>query len=166
MLKQLQLIKTETGDCLRTCIANLLEYPVDEVPNFLAIDGEVDGWELWWFNLQEWLMRRGYFFLEVRLTKHTPWFPLPFDALCMFVGHTNATKGKPEKERHRHAVIGRVGKNEEFEVLHDPLPEGSGLEQVESLCFLVPLDPSIMKKTGIMVPANKPEPVIITPGQV
>ena len=47
----------ERGDCLRACVASLLELPIEDVPNFAAIPGdgkwfndEKDG--LWYFLLR------------------------------------------------------------------------------------------------------------------
>lgn len=134
MLHQNQLIQNENGDCLRACLANLLEYPIARVPHFLGMEGKAGEWDVWWLELQSWLKQRGYFFLVMALPENVPWYEIPYEAPCIFMGKTQ--KGV------YHAVIGEVGKDgKSWKILHDPLVGSSGVAALESLGFLVPLEP-------------------------
>lgn len=134
-----QLRRNENGDCLRACIASLLDLDAEQVPDFAEINPKevLNGWPKWWLELQSWLMHRGLFFLEVTLDQRTPWRPLPFQGYCMFVGTT--------KSGHRHMTVGLVGDNEtgeQFVQLHDPFHHAGGFEAIDGVCFLVPLNPA------------------------
>lgn len=117
------------------------------VPNFCAIPGKDGVFEKWWTTMQAWLLLRGYWLLEIQMENNV-WFGIPHEALCIFMGFTNSTKGKKNKDRYLHAVIGKIGGGEDggkLEVIFDPLQKGSGLETVHSVIFLVPVDPNNMR---------------------
>jgi hypothetical protein len=137
MLRQDQLIRNAKGDCLRTCIANLLELPVETVPHWLGMEKATEKageWEVWWLEMQSWLKQRGFFFLVMALPANVPWYEIPYEAPCVFMGKTS--KGID------HAVIGEVGKDgSNWKILHDPLPGSTGIVSLESLGFLVPMEP-------------------------
>jgi hypothetical protein len=132
--------KTADGDCLTACIASLLEYDYDEVPDFAL---ETDDW-LWWGSVQKWLGLRGFQMLRLQLNGNVPWFPMAFSPLCICVGPNasglaHATIGYPEPG-------GDDGKQLEVMQIFDP-GEAGGVESCTDLIFLVPLDPA--KKINI-----------------
>lgn len=151
MTPQLQITKT---DCLRACLACLLDLKAEEVPDFSESLN-------WWTDLQTWLMERGMFFLETRVagtvqgtrepgydgdpfidcTVRTAWNPLPFPSLAILAGAT--------KTGNRHMLIGTCeGPN--FIPQFDPSDgsSGAGKITVESACFLVPRDPGTYQRFG------------------
>ncbi len=130
-------------------VASLLELPIESVPDFaLMVDDEPNPrFPKFWLELQSFVKKYGYFFLEMRLTKNTPFMPLPYPALAIFMGDAN--------NGGRHAVVGRVD-DDKFIPIHDPFLHSGGLANIESVCFLVPLDCS---KMTLIEPEN-----IIRPG--
>lgn len=42
--QQLTISSAENGDCLRACVASLLDLPIEEVPNFMDFGGDDGGW--------------------------------------------------------------------------------------------------------------------------
>lgn len=123
---------TEDGDCLTACIASILEYDYDEVPDF-ALKADFE----WWQGVQQWLGMRGFQMLRIQLNGNTPWFPMEFSPVCICVG--------PNKSNRQHATVGfpeagGLGENLKVVQIWDPA-EGNGVESVDDLIFLVPLDP-------------------------
>lgn len=50
------------GDCVKCCIASILELPYEDVPHFVAREvRDAEGKALWWFEgVNHWLRERGY----------------------------------------------------------------------------------------------------------
>ena len=133
--------------CIAACIATMLELPVEQIPDFTADDFEnlevVNGVEYpkWWLRLQGWLSERNLCFIEIALPAGVAFNALPFPALVMLAGNTASGT--------RHVVVGSAGAPpNQFEWLHDPLENGTGLESVESVIVLAPLDVSRFTKLG------------------
>lgn len=139
MKPQQQLRKEPNGDCLRACIATLLEHHIASVPDFVLAEAhENDLHPAWWLSLQTWLAQRGMFFLEMVLTDKTPLMPLPLPAMCIAMGDTD--KGV------RHAVVARI---EEAQIIQVYNPwSGTTLTGIGSLGFLIPRDPVMPIKLG------------------
>ena len=97
-----QTITGEGGDCLRACVASLLELPIEEVPNFC----EDRDWCVWLPKLQICLQARGLK-MEVYTTS---WCEEP----AMAWGYS--PRGLP------HSVIYQSGR-----LAHDPHPSGDGI---------------------------------------
>lgn len=142
MIRQPQTRPHPNGDCLRACVATLLEYPVAEVPDWTAMRDDPDAkYPPFWIEMQHFLKARGYAFLEVQLAQKT-WMPLPYETLAVFIG--------PHATGARHAIIGRC-EGSKFYPVFDPLnPDGDPGEafvnhHIEAVCFLVPLDPARLR---------------------
>lgn len=140
MKPQQQLRKTPSGDCLRACIATLLECNIEKVPDFTDTpETGDDEYPAWWYKLQFWLRGKGYWFLEMHLIEGTPWMPLPFPGLCILFGET--------KNGVKHAIVGRVDGKDFFPVFN-PWPEAEFHGGVAGLGFLIPADPVTMINMG------------------
>jgi hypothetical protein len=107
MLTQKQTIFGPTnGNCFPTCIANLLEVPVWEVPNFYSVYPK----ELWSTKIEEYLAGYNRFSIT-----------LPFDQSFTYNDLWIATGLSPRFAAF-HSVI-YLGK----ELAHDPHPDNTGL---------------------------------------
>lgn len=137
MIPQTQ--RTNT-DCLAACVATLLNYKIEQVPDFTQ-SGEVEGcpYPGFWIALQSWLSERGLFFLEINLPENFPWAPLPLPALCILMGET--------KNGTRHAIVGRA-EGGEFIQLFNPSVNESELTGVAKVGFLIPRDPALPVNLG------------------
>lgn len=147
MTPQNQLRPTPDGDCLRACIASLLDEKIEDVPDFTG-EG-TDGID-WWIKLQTWLLDRGLFFLEVRIggtykdgEEDKPviavWNPLPFACLAMLVG--------PTESGLMHTIVGTC-EGSQFLPQFNPLPGSKGITRVDAVAFLVQRDPAILPRMG------------------
>ena len=97
------------GDCLRACLASVLDLPKASVPHFLANDAT------WYDDMQAWLRLRGLSCLCLPLG-----LPMYNRALWAMLGPSLVIAGVyiAGDESRRHAVVAQAGK-----VLHDPIPE-------------------------------------------
>lgn len=49
------------GDCVKCCVASILELPYEDVPHFVADEWLIDGSRIWWLAaLNDWLQYRGF----------------------------------------------------------------------------------------------------------
>lgn len=96
----------ERGDCFRTCVANLLGLPLDDVPNFVAMD---DPWNV---HSAAWFNERGLGYLT---------FPGDPGQYEMYRNVVLIVGGKGPRG-HNHAVLWKGGK-----LFHDPHPSDAGL---------------------------------------
>jgi len=113
------------GDCFRACVASILEFPIEEMPNFWEQTQDVS--EFWKMN-NGWLMEnKGLRCLHFQLSpedKH-----VVEDLLC--VACAKSPRGDSD-----HAVVWQNG------LLHDPHPSGAGLaEDPDTFTIFVPIDP-------------------------
>lgn len=110
------------GDCLRACVASIVEWPVEAVPNFAEDDSYV-------FGAIKWLKERGYSSLRIDFSgdgyDHSQYISSTFDPniYCILGGVSPRTT--PEKKR-QHAVVGRAF-GWGFKIEHDPHPSRAGL---------------------------------------
>lgn len=97
------------GDCLRACLASVLELPKAQVPHFVFNEST------WFEDMQAWLRIRGLTCLCLPLG-----LPIYNDALWAMLGPAIVIAGVyiGKDESRRHAVVAQSGK-----VLHDPIPE-------------------------------------------
>jgi hypothetical protein len=97
------------GDCLRACVATLLQIPPENIPHF-GSDPENPNWL---YSLNLFLEKRGLWFVEVpnvRMFWHSSASPV----FHMLIGKT--VRGT------RHSVVAKNG-----EMIHDPHPSRAGL---------------------------------------
>ncbi len=105
------------GDCLRACICSLLELSDENVPNFVEK-------ETWREDVAEFLASNGY---EMECYNRRP---LAYGGYYMAIGIS--PRGFP------HAVIHKMGK-----LVHDPHPDGGGVESITDYCILVKISPEV-----------------------
>lgn len=110
------------GNCFATCIACLLEVPVDSVPNFCENDN-------WREATNEWLAQYGLHYQDVTLPGDAR------DEAVRFWGYHVISGDGPRGLRH--SVVGYQGK-----MIHDPHPEGGGVSGDLEYGLLVVVDPA------------------------
>jgi len=108
------------GDCLRACIASLLELPADAVPHFMDYP-DSEGGDRGEQHLREWLASRGIGYL----VNFVPLEDLEAVAEHGLYGyHVMIGSGGPKGAQH--AVVAYRGR-----VVHDPHPERPGILPIE-----------------------------------
>jgi hypothetical protein len=100
----------QQGDCMRACLASVLDLPIAEVPHFAQLDAEGNG--NFWLMVAEFCRARGYAFVMMR--GRIVWAE---DAI-----HHIISGPSPRDPAGHHAVVGRNG-----QILHDPHPSRAGL---------------------------------------
>lgn len=98
------------GDCLRACIATLLQEDPNTIPHFVA-STDIPNWI---FGLNQFLARRNLFYVQVPHTRFF-WHSSAGDVYHLLVGKTVRDT--------THAVVALNGK-----VIHDPHPSRSGFK--------------------------------------
>lgn len=112
-----------TGDCMRACVASILELPIEQVPHFAYDDdGERDESEFW-NRYIAFLRSRGFVFIRCSAT--TPGLDTDYIACG------------PGPRGCGHAVVYRQGV-----MVHDPHPSRAGLTEVHYAHVLVPIAPA------------------------
>jgi len=111
--------ESQKGNCLAASLASILELSIDEIPDF---DGE-----RWFFEMEDWLLNKGF-----ELIRWTYFIHLTSYSLVM---------GKSPRGNFTHLVVYQNG-----ELVHDPHPSRQGLENVQEVWALLPLNPAIWKK--------------------
>lgn len=109
----------ERGNCLQAALASVFELDLEDVPHFVAMSGQD-----WWPSLFRWLAGRN---IAVEYI-NAPFEPL--NALYLKVG-------KSPRGQFPHVVVCRNG-----EVLHDPHPDGTGIENHLGTYLFVVADPA------------------------
>lgn len=99
------------GDCMRACIAALLDLPLAEVPHFAQLDA--DGEDNFWLLLAEFCRSKGYSFVSLAKAE----FLWSDDVIYHVMSGPS-----PRNPKGHHAVIGRNGR-----VYFDPHPSRAGL---------------------------------------
>jgi hypothetical protein len=112
------------GNCFATCIASILELPVDSLPNFCETDD-------WRERANEWLAELGYFYLDVIIPED-----MRAELIFQFAGYHVISGVGPRGCRH--SVVGLSGK-----MVHDPHPSGDGLTSEDQYGFLIPFNPVV-----------------------
>ena len=99
-----------TGDCLRACVASLLDCDtIDEVPHFM-----VEPLDDWYVRLSDWLRTK---YLEPVATSKNPG-PFTVTGSCILLVDIPAIKD----ETWCHAVVGHRDNSGKVTVVHDPHP--------------------------------------------
>lgn len=119
-------------DCLRACVASLLEKPLESIPNFAVRSGHA-----WFEDLYIWCLRERIGMILIHPKDLL--CSLFFNLLCIMVF---SVPGMDDA----HAVIGRCErvetKNNEWKsvtnIEHDPNKDGITLGTLEGMIFLVP----------------------------
>lgn len=127
MIFQKQTRTGPNGNCFHTCIACLLDMPVEKLPSHLPTKG-------WFRRLNSWLARRGLNLLMFpethrRFHQRFAWCPSGYYIAC---GPTERTK----RGGYGHAVVYCRGR-----LAWDPHPEGNGLKDIEGYAVLVAAKP-------------------------
>lgn len=112
----------EWGDCLRACVATVLDLPGDDVPDFVAEHGP-----RWFMALRTWLEQRGRWVAYVSTASSLSNIATvhPHDLFWIAVG--DGPRGR------RHAVVCQSNN-----VVHDPHPSRSGLPLLEDAIIILP----------------------------
>lgn len=112
------------GDCMRACIASVLELPTEAVPHFVEEHGEA-----WFIHAYNWLEARGYGILKVLgdFFRQGEYWKLELQTVLWAEGIPCIAVGaSPRVDRNgdamRHAVVWLNGK-----LAHDPHPSGDGI---------------------------------------
>ena len=124
MIPVYQTIEGEKGDCFRACLASLFDFKIEQVPNFFDTSNET---ELWWKAVRDWLRPLGFGIMSLE-TKDKLYLSL-FEGYFIVCGKT--FKGLD------HATIWKNG-----EMVHDPHYSGLGLDTIEYIDILYPLNPA------------------------
>jgi hypothetical protein len=123
----------ERGDCLKCCIASLLELDYDDVPHFAAMG------DMWWIEWTNWLAARGWQLYNAyhrvadddpaRLTGYTCGY---------WLASVTSRRTRPDGSNISHMILMRDG-----EVAWDPHPaRADGHLGFTEGQILVPLDPA------------------------
>lgn len=124
-------IGDNTGSCVATCIASILELPQDEVPNFIleAVEKNKSVFDV----AAEWLKERGKRFISLSFYSPEDYNPATEEKILnrAWVGYSGeailcglSPRKKEDGGNKYHAVIGRA-KGWGFELVHDPHPDGN-----------------------------------------
>jgi len=117
-----QTAEGEWGDCLRACVASVLDLPSDEVPDFVGEHGP-----RWFTALQTWLGHLGKHvaYISTASSLSSIATVYPYDLFWIAVG--DGPRGR------RHAVVCQSNR-----VVHDPHPSRSGLQPLEDAIIILP----------------------------
>lgn len=125
--------QTLSNNCFATCIANLLDLDIADVPNFCHLHGEETEPSLWQVEAQKWLCDRGWFMVELQWG--TIGAPLP-ESYPVIINGMSA-RGR------MHSVIGHILTSDDGSLMRvqydfDPHEDCSFLETVELITILIP----------------------------
>lgn len=121
------------GDCLRACVASVLEVDRAEVPHFVALgvgDTDDEGLE-WWFELQNWLSTRElecWYLAKEEFEPELVSFASYGELLVS--GKTVRGGGKVS-----HVCVAEP----DGSVLHDPHPSRAGLISIDGYYLFAPI---------------------------
>lgn len=118
---------TQRGDCLRACVATLLELSPERVPHFASFENAD------WI-LEEWLADRDYWMMFWYLNEASHEciiLPRQHSGLCI-------VSGKSPRGSWKHACVGRIGGPDPV-IVHDPHPSRAGLLSIDAIRLLVPM---------------------------
>lgn len=140
------------GNCWPAVLASMLEIPIEEVDHCAcSLNKEDRAWEK---STDEFLASRGLFYVEVQRDEHDNWPLSHIPERSLIILGCNTDRNLP------HVIIGRAfrvpieevpeskrafGHPEathglDFELVHDPLPNGSTGIKVDSILLLCRLD--------------------------
>lgn len=115
------------GNCFATCLACILEIPLDDVPNFCEHDN-------WRDETDKWLEPYGLFYQDIVLIGDAR------DELTQYWGYHVISGDGPRGLRH--SVVGYRGK-----MVHDPHPDGGGVSGDIEYGLLIATDPAEIIKS-------------------
>lgn len=115
------ILDLNNGDCLRACLASLLEIELLDIPNFAEYGDDNFG-----ASYRAWLHELGL--RHISLTYTPDIWPTFKDIPVIIVGKSPRGDGY-------HAVIFQNGV-----LFHDPYPGMSGLETLDEVWILIPID--------------------------
>lgn len=109
----------ERGDCLRACVASMLDLPIGDVPNFAELE--------YFVGLEKWLTGRGLAFFQVR-------FVGQLDCARAWFGYSDfpvlawgfSPRQNPDGTHKGHAVVA-MADGYGLKTIHDPHPSKAGL---------------------------------------
>lgn len=114
---------SNNGDCFRACIASLLEFPLERVPNFMDAKPEE-----WFEDCAHWCMRRGFNIVD--------WHISEAERVAWILGGYYIASG-PGPRGCLHSVVYLNG-----EMVHDPHISRDGIDEITHVTLLVPLNPA------------------------
>lgn len=117
----------EKGNCMAACVASLLEFPTEIVPNFC------EDAENWCQRLQAYLLPFGLDYVEFEINES--------GKVVVQDGHHCILVGKSPRGDFDHAVVGIV-EGTKAKIVHDPHPSKDGLKTTESIGFFISTDPA------------------------
>jgi hypothetical protein len=117
------------GNCWQTCIAGILDLPLEEVPHFVQMHQSMADVEA---STRHWAAGHGYAMVRLGILEVDANADHVLTLLC----------GESPRGVH-HAVIGRG-----TDVLHDPHPSKAGLGRITDVFAFLPLDPSTAMTAG------------------
>lgn len=118
-----KVVDSDKGDCMRACLASLLELDAEQIPNFTDAP-EIPGMSAqqklnYWLAHDPLVAEQGLALVKVPNQGHLEIWMLP-PILCMFSMPSQKFPGGS------HAVVGKIYTTEDyllkFEVVHDPNP--------------------------------------------
>lgn len=130
MKKHLQKIGYPFGDCVRTCIASILDCEnVEEIPNFMK-----DGEDLFSSNLNNWCIENNMFYIQFKFS----------DSISAVYNNTLCiATGKKKSDGVYHSIIVEISQNQntrniDLFFVHDPLGrnEDECMEDFESISHI------------------------------
>jgi len=140
-----------TGNCWASCIASILEVPLDEVPNFVDETGHDPEGPDWYRRTYNWLTARGFTMMNIN-------YPIPPESQAILPdGYVVFTGPSPRNKEKLHSVVGRVetsyskeGHRYDLRFTHDPHPDDSFFagEPPKEITFLFRLIVSDSPATG------------------
>lgn len=118
------------GNCFAACLASILELPIEAVPNFMA-EHRSD----WFGALNRWLAGTGLRCVYVKAAH------LDDAKIAPFASDVPLIVGGKSPRGLSHAVIWHDG-----EIVHDPHPEGGGIDRIRRVYILTPISPAVLRR--------------------
>jgi hypothetical protein len=121
----------KAGDCLRACLASVLDMRPDAVPHYMDRPD-------WRERLSSWLEEeKGLALVEIDLTAdNVPIYPITSRVYCIVAGTTSR---HPDR---LHAVVAQTyGAGLQWRYVHDPHPTREFIKKAERLYLLAVTDP-------------------------
>lgn len=113
--------REKLGNCFATCVACLLELPLEQVPNFVSF-GDLQEEMSWWPHFIAWLAFQGKGYSAAEIPAGAV---LPEGRLCIL-------SGKSPRGEHHHSVVGKTLPLKEgvaqYQFIHDPSPHDTFID--------------------------------------
>lgn len=121
----------KTGNCGEACVASILEIELSDIPMLHNQDDPEDG-ATYCRNLRKFLSKFGMSFIDVSMVEDCD--PMDFFKDCWVVASGKSPRATEDWQKH--AVVWRNG-----EIVHDPHPNGSGLDEIEMYGVFIKQNP-------------------------